>query len=162
MEMKEKLLFVTKGGEDCDKGFSYVLELAKSLNAGIELLMIYGKGVLDKYEDVMAAVAFAEAGDHETVRELMNAQGKKIKDTAEKKINELTEKCRDANIDFSSEVKTGEAIEVVKDFIKNKPCIDMILLSPNLSGDKKLLDVRKILKNITKPIVTMMAAKAEA
>ena len=38
----------------------------------------------------------------------------------------------------------------------------MILLSPNLSSDKKLLDIRKMLKNITKPIVTMMAAKAEA
>ena len=38
----------------------------------------------------------------------------------------------------------------------------MVLLSPNLSGDKKLLDIRKMLKNITKPIVTIMAARAEA
>lgn len=160
--MKEKLLFVTRGGEDCDKGFSYVLELAKAMNAGVAVLMVYSKRAMESFEDVMAAAAFAEAGDIETMRELMRGQEKEIKQTAEKKINEFSGKCRDANIDFSSEVKAGEAIQVIKDFLKNKPGIDMILLSPSLSGDKKLLDIRKMLKNITKPIVTMMAAKAEA
>jgi len=72
--MKEKLLFVTKGGENCDEGFSYVLELARALNTGIEMLMVYSKGVLDKYEDVMAAVAFAEAGDVEITRELLREE----------------------------------------------------------------------------------------
>ena len=38
--MKEKLLFVAKGGEDCDKGFHYVLELAKTMNAGMAVLMV--------------------------------------------------------------------------------------------------------------------------
>ena len=160
--MKEKLLFVTKGSEDCDKGFSYVLELAKTLNAGVAVLMVYSKRAMESFEDVMAATTFAEAGDIETMRELMHGHEKEIKQTAEKKINEFSKKCRDANIDFSYEVKAGEAIQVIKDFLKNKPSIDMILLSPNLSGDKKLLDIRKMLKNITKPIVTMMAAKAEA
>ena len=160
--MKEKLLFVTKGGEDCDKGFSYVLELARALNAGVAVLMVYSKRVVESLEDVMAAATFAEAGDIETMRELMCGQEKEIKETAEKKINEFSEKCRNADIDFSSEVKTGEAIQIIKDFLKSKPGIDMVLLSPNLSGDKKLLDIRKMLKNITKPIVTIMAAKAEA
>jgi nucleotide-binding universal stress UspA family protein len=160
--MQEKLLFVTKGGEDCDKGFSYVLELAKTMNAGISVLMVYSKRAMETFEDVMAAAAFAEAGDIETMRELMRGQEKEIEETAEKKINEFSEKCRNANIDFSSEVKAGETIQVIKDFLKNKPCIDTILLSPNLSGDKKLLDIRKMSKNITKPIVTIMAAKAEA
>jgi hypothetical protein len=160
MEMKEKLLFVTKGGENCDEGFSYVLELAKSLNAGVELLMIYGKGVMDKYEDMMAAVAFAEAGDHETVRELMNAQDKKLKDTAEKKIKELTEKCRETSVELGYQTASEEPINAIKDFLKSRPNINMVLLSPNISGDRKLLDIRKMLKSITKPIVTIMAAKA--
>ena len=160
--MKEKLLFVTKGGEDCDKGFSYVLELAKALNAGIAVLMVYSKLAMESFEDVMAAATFAEAGDIETMRELMRGQEKEMNETTVKKISELSEKCRNANIDFSSEVKTGEAIQIIKEFIKSKPGIDMILLSPNLSGDKKILDIRKMLKNITKPIVTMLAAKAEA
>ena len=69
--MKEKLLFVTRGGKDCDNGFSYILELAKTLNAGIAMLLVYNKRTMETYEDVMAAVAFAEAGDLETVKELI-------------------------------------------------------------------------------------------
>jgi thiol-disulfide isomerase/thioredoxin len=160
--MKEKLLFVTKGGEDCDKGFSYVLELAKVLNEGVAVLMVYSKRARETFEDVMAAAAFAEAGDIETMRELMCRQEKEIKEAEEKKINGFSEKCRDAGIDFLSAVKAGETIQVIKDFLKDKPGVDMILLSPNLSGDKKLLDIKKMLKSITKPIVTIMAAKAEA
>ncbi|MCX5716988.1 MAG: hypothetical protein NTW44_01495 [Nitrospirae bacterium] len=160
--MKEKLLFVTKGGEDCDKGFYYVLELAKALNEGVAVLMVYSKRARETFEDVMAAAAFAEAGDVETMRELMRGQEKEIKEEAAEKINDFSEKCRDANIDFLSGVKAGEIIQVIKDFLKDKPGIDMILLSPNLSGDKKLLDIKKMLKSITKPIVTIMAAKAEA
>jgi len=157
--MKEKVLFVTKGGENCDEGFSYVLELAKVLNAGIEMLMIYGKGVMDKYEDVMTAVAFAEAGDHETVRELMSTQGK---DIAEKKIKELAEKCREISVELGYQTASEEPINAIKDFLKSRPNINMVLLSPNLSTDRKVLDIKKMLKNITKPIVTIMAAKAGA
>ena len=68
---KEKLLFVTRGGEDCDNGFTYILELAKTLNAGIAMLMVYNKNVMQTYEDVMAAVAFAEAGEIESAREML-------------------------------------------------------------------------------------------
>lgn len=157
--MKEKLLFVTKGGEGCDEGFSYVLELAKSLNAGIEMLMVYGKGVLDKYEDVMAAVAFAEAGDLATVEELMNSQEKRIKETAEKKISELSVKCREISVDLNYQIVSGDAADEIKNFLNKgilyKPGINMILLSPNLVQDKKGIDLKKLVKNITKPIVTI-------
>src|SRR4030065_1656712 len=91
-KMKEKLLFVTKGGEDCDNGFSYILALAKTLNAGIAMLLVYSKRAMNTYEDVMAAVAFAEAGNHEMVKELMHEQERRINDTMDKKIEELAEK----------------------------------------------------------------------
>ena len=107
---KEKLLFVTKGGEDCDNGFTYILELAKTLNAGIAMLMVYNKRVLDTYEDVMAAVAFAEAGDLETVKELMQTQERVIKETAEKKIGEMTEKCRENSVSFTYQIAAGDAL----------------------------------------------------
>jgi hypothetical protein len=70
---KETLLFVTKGGEDCDTGFTHILELAKTLNAAIAMLMVYQKGVMNTYEDVMAAVVFAEA-ESLNRKELMQAQ----------------------------------------------------------------------------------------
>jgi uncharacterized protein related to proFAR isomerase len=160
---KEKLLFVTKGGEDCDNGFTYILELAKTLNAGIAMLMVYNKNVMQTYEDVMAAVVFAEAGDLETVKNMMQTQERIIKETAGKKISELTEKCRENSVSFTYHIAADEAITAIKDFVKNRPEIDMVLLSPNLSVSKKGIDLKKLLKNITKPIVTISTpAKAGA
>lgn len=150
--MKEKLLFVTRGGKDCDNGFSYILELAKTLNAGIAMLLVYNKRTM---ETVMAAVAFAEAGDHEMVKELMQEQEKRINETTDKKIQELAEKCSQNSVPFFYQIDIDDPITAIKDFVKNRPGIEMILLSPNLSGNKKSLDLKKLLKNITKPIVTI-------
>ncbi len=161
--MKEKLLFVTKGGEDSDNGFSYALELAKTLNKDISILMVYSKQIINAYEDIMAAVAFAEAGDHETVRELMQKQEKEIKEIENRKIRELTERCREVSVDIIHQTAVGDPIAAIKDFLKNRAGIDMVLLSPNLSANKKGIDLKKLLKNITKPIVTISRPiKAEA
>ena len=153
--MKEKLLFVTKTDGNFDEGFSYVLELAKSLNAGIEMMIVYGKNVMDTYEDVMAAVAFAEAGDHETVRELMKKEQREIKDIEEKKIKEFAAKCREHSVDFSFRTESGDIITAVRNLLRNIPSIDMVLLSPGLSGNKKLLDIKKMLKQVTRPVVAI-------
>ncbi len=161
--MKEKLLFVTKGGEDSDSGFSYALELAKTLNKDISILMVYSKQIRNAYEDIMAAVAFAEAGDHETVKELLQKQEKEIKEIEDRKIGELTERCREVSVDITHQTAVGDPITAIKDFLENRPGIDMVLLSPNLSTNKKGIDLKKLLKNITKPIVTISRpAKAEA
>lgn len=161
--MKEKLLFVTKGGEDCNEGFSYVLELAKTLNSNIAVLMIYSKGKMETYEDVMAAVAFAEAGQLETVKELMNKQTAEIKEIEKMKIAELSDKCRENSLEFIYQTAAGDSIDAIKHFLKNRPGIDMVLLSPNLSKNKKGIDFKKLLKNITKPVVTISRhAGAEA
>jgi len=161
--MKEKLLFVTKGGEDCDSGFSYILELAKTLKTGVAMLMVYNKRVRDTFEDVMAAVAFAEAGNHEMVKELMQEQGKRIQEITDKKINELAEKCRENSVPFFYQIDFDDPVTAIKDFVRNRPSIEMVLLSPNFSENKKGIDLKKLIKNITKPIVTISRhANAEA
>jgi hypothetical protein len=160
---KEKLLFVTKGGEDCDNGFNYILELAKTLNAGIAMLMVYNKNVMQTYEDVMAAVAFAEAGDHQMVRDIMKEEGKRIEEKTDMKINEIVEKCRENSVSFTYQIESEEAITAIKYFLKNNPGTDMVLISPNLSERKKGIDLKKLIKHITKPVVTISRlAKAGA
>lgn len=161
--MQEKILFVTKGGEDSDNGFAYAVELAKTLNAGIAVLMVYSKHAATTYEDVMAAVAFAEAGDTETVRNLMHEQEEGIKKVAEKKIKEFIEICGKNSLPLVHQTVFDDTITAIKEFLKNRPYIDMVLLSPNLAAGKKGIDFKKLLKNITKPIVAMsVTAKAEA
>lgn len=161
--MQEKILFVTKGGEDSDNGFAYAVELAKTLNAGIAVLMVYSRHARNTFEDVMAAVAFAEAGDTETVKKLMHEQEEGIKKITEKKIAEFIEICGKNSLSLVHHTAFDDTITAIKEFLKNRPFIDMVLLSPNLSADKKGIDFKKLLKNITKPIVAMSAlAKAGA
>ncbi|MGW8273330.1 MAG: hypothetical protein ACWGN7_08080, partial [Thermodesulfovibrionales bacterium] len=69
--MRERLLFATRGGDDCENGFAYVLELSKTLKAGISVLLIYPRKMSERFDDVMSAVTFAEAGDHDTAERLV-------------------------------------------------------------------------------------------
>ncbi len=153
--MREKLLFVTKGDKDYEDGFSYVIELAKSLKAGIAILMVYEKKFSSVYEDAMTAAAFAEAGEFKTAKEMLMEQEKETNEVAEKKFKELVERYGEISGDMTYQVAIGDVVTSIKDFMKNKPNIDMVLLSPNLSGNKNIIDVKKLIKNITKPIVTI-------
>jgi hypothetical protein len=85
-EMKEKqLLFVTYHDENLDEGLSYAVDLAKTMNDGIEILLIYKRKVLEKLEDMMTAITFAEAGMHRTARELISDDFRKQNEDYEKK-----------------------------------------------------------------------------
>ena len=161
--MKEKILFVTKGGEDCDKGFSYALELAKALNSGIAVLVVYPRQMLSSFEDVMSAAAFAEAGDFNTVKTLLDAQEQDLRETEKQKIGEMGARAREIAVDLVHRVASGDVAAAIKEYLKDKSGVDMVLLSPNLVGNKKILDLKKLMRNISKPIVNItVPAKAEA
>jgi hypothetical protein len=68
--VKKKLLFVTYKDETQDEGLSYAIDLAKTLEKGITILLVSKKKLEQRFEDIMAAVAFAEEGEHETAREI--------------------------------------------------------------------------------------------
>lgn len=161
--MKEKILFVTKGGEDCDKGFSYILELAKALNSNIAVLVVYPKYMLISFEDVMCAAAFAEAGDFKTVKTLLDSEETTLKETDKRKIGEMSQRAREISVDLVHRVALGDAAIAIKDYLNQSPGVDMVLLSPTLAGNKKILDLKKLMKNISKPIVNItMPVRAEA
>ena len=153
--MKEKILFVTKGGENTDEGFSYVLELAKALNSGIAVLVVYPRQIMTSFEDVMSAAAFAEAGDFQTVRTLMKEQETELKETEEKKIKEMKVKAAEISVGLIYKTVSGDVASAITDYLKERTGIEMVLLSPNLSKERKILDIRKLLKNISKPIVNI-------
>jgi nucleotide-binding universal stress UspA family protein len=161
--MKEKILFVTKGGEGCDNGFSYALELAKALNSNIAVLVVYPRYMLISFEEVMSVAAFAEAGDFKTVKTLLDSEETTLKETDKRKIGEMSERAREISVDLVHRVALGDAATAIKDYLKQSPGVDMVLLSPTLAGNKKILDLKKLIKNISKPIVNItMPVKAEA
>lgn len=153
--MKERLLFVTKRGENSDEGFSYALELAKTLDAGISVLILHGKRMRDSFEDVMGAVAFAEAGDFGTVKELMTGQLNELNESDGRKLKEMVAKAAEKAVEFGYQVAAGDTLSAIREALKKRPAIEMVLLSPSLSADKKTVDLKKLIKEITRPIVTI-------
>ncbi len=153
--MKDKVLFVTKGGEQCDEGFSYVRELAKTLDSGIEVLIIYPSRMTNDFDDIMTAATYAEAGDLKTIREMVEAEQGAIKKMVEQKIGGLSSGSGETQVDLVCHSADGDLTATIKGYLKNRPYIDMVLLSPSLSENKKSFDIRKLLKNISKPIVNI-------
>jgi len=147
--MKDKILFVTKGGDQCDEGFSYVLELAKTLNAGIEVLIVQPA----RLEDILAAAAFAEEGDFKSSKEAMGGQHHLCSAVLEEKIRGFLHSSKETAVDLLCHMTEGDVASTVKDFLKTRPYVDMVLISPSLSENKKSLDVKKLLKSVSKPIV---------
>jgi len=153
INMKNKILFVTKGGETCDEGLSYVLELAKTLNADIEVLIMSSAQMTTQFEDIMAATAFAEAGDLKTMKEVMESEQCPCRDLLEKKISDIMKSSKESAVDLLCHMSEGDVAAAIKLLLKGRKNIGMVLLSPSLSENKKSLDIRNLIKNISKPIV---------
>ena len=83
---RNQLLFVTYHDENFEDGLSYALDLAKTMNEGIEILLLYKRKVLEKFEDMMTAVTFAETGEHQTAREMISEDYKNQNEDYEKKL----------------------------------------------------------------------------
>lgn len=153
--MRERLLFVTKGGDNFEEGFSYVVELAKTLKAGVSVLMVYDKRPMDAYEDLMSAAVFAQAGEFKTAKDILQEQENALKTEADNKLKGLSEKYREISNDLNYQIFIGDVLSSIKEFLKNKTNIDMVLISPSLSKSKKGIDLKKLIKYISKPVVTI-------
>ncbi|MGC2063980.1 MAG: universal stress protein [Thermodesulfovibrionales bacterium] len=155
--MNDKVLFVTRGGEECDEGFSYVLELAKTLGAGIEVLIIYPSRMTNKFDDIMMAATYAEADDFKTVRSMVDDEQDEFRELVARKISAhtLISRSQETKVDLVCHSADGDLTVTIKNHLKNRPYIDMVLLSPSLSENKKSFDIKKLLKNISKPIVNI-------
>lgn len=153
--MRERLLFVTNGDKAFEEGFSYAIELAKSLNAGISILLVFNRQAASTYEDAMAAAAFAQAGEFQTAKEILKSREKELRKLATEEFEELSGKCRDTQIDIDYQYFTGDILTAIKDFLKNRSSIDMVLLSPSLSSAFEGSALQKLIKNITKPLVAI-------
>jgi L-lactate utilization protein LutB len=152
-----RLLFVTYHDENFEDGLSYALDLAKTMNDGIEILMIYKRKVLEKFDDMMTAITFAEAGEHQTAREMISEDYKNQNEDYEKKLATIKEKCTKSGIAVDFSTAATDAISAIKNILRQNPKIDMVLLSPSVTNDgnvnAKILN--KLVKTASRPVVTM-------
>ena len=149
---ERQLLFVTYYGKDFDEGLPYAIYLTKILKKGMTVLLIYKKKMIEGFENLMRAVTFAEANEHETARQIL-AEGK-VKD---KELANLLEKFGTAGIDTEVSAGNNDAIAAIKKFLRQESSIDMVLLNPNVTenGNIKAKDLDRLVNKASIPIVTI-------
>ncbi len=152
--MSRQILFVTNQNEDFDEGLSYAVDLAKTMNKDLTILMTHKRSFLRRLEDIMTAVTFAEAGEHETAREILSG---KIDSESVERINLLTEKFQNAGVITRVYTVGLDAVSAVKDFLKQQNSVDMVLLSPSVidNGNISSGELQGLVRSASKPIVTM-------
>lgn len=154
--MRENLLFVTYHDENCEEGLSYAIDLAKIMNKGITILLVYKNNLMKRFEDVMISVTFAEAGEHETANRIYSGSDVRT-DSSDGKINFLVRKCQESGVDVRVQTEAKDIVSSVKDFLRKKTSIDMVLLSPSVTnnGNVTAKELQKLVKTVSRPIVTI-------
>ncbi len=154
--MKKQILFVTSLDEDSDEGLSYAIDLSKTMDKDIAILLVHKKNWLNKFEDMMSAIAFAEVNEHETARKLMEGNHNKAF-SLDEKIRSLAERCNASGIDSVIQTVTADAVSAVLDSLKQMKGIDMILLSPSVTvnGEVTSKDLSRLVRIASRPVVTM-------
>ena len=155
---KRQLLFVTYRDENLEEGVSYAIELAKAMFEDIILLLVRKKNnLIDKLGNLMTAVSFAEADDHETGRELMSGTSVDAEGRYEKMLASLVAKCRKEGIQMGVEETDLDAISGIRTFLKKFAGIDRVVLSPAVTGSDNIStrDLNRLVRTASRPIVTM-------
>lgn len=106
----------------------------------------------------MTAATYAEAGDFKTVQTSMDEEQSAFKELVRRHISSLisqTQTTEEPTVDLVCHSADGDLTVTIKNHLKNRPYIDMVLLSPSLTENKKAFDIKKLLRNISKPIVNI-------
>ncbi len=144
--------------EEMEGGLSYTLELASIMNKALSVLMIYRRKIMERLEDYMVAVSFAEEGEFKTAREMIMDDLKRRGIDYEKKVMSLKERCNSAGIEFMGVSTTEDTpLRAIKNLLKDNSSIDMVLLSPSITHDGHISarELQRLVKEIARPVVTM-------
>ena len=119
--------------------------------------------LFEKFQTLMTAAAFAEENDHRTAREILQSEELAIEADHGVQLASAKRQCREAAIDFAAYAAAGDDVEAIRDTLKIRPGIDMVLLSPSLGAPRSGGYLKRILSRITKPVVAIsQQARADA
>ncbi len=153
---RKNLLFVTYQNRQSEEGLAYAIGLAKTLGKGLSILMVRDKkGLSESFSDAMAAVAFAEAGEHDTARAMVG-EGVPDGEFAER-VEYLEEKCMSSGVKADIKMSELDATSAIKGSLNGDDGIEMILLGPNVTESENFTARRlaRLIKSATMPIVTI-------
>jgi hypothetical protein len=156
--MKGRVLFVTKGeDENFSEGFDYAADLAKLRSGGVIVLFSFNeRGFFKKFEDEIGASAFAESGEAETAKEYISEDKIKLNENSAQKIRLLRNGRsgkEDAITDFHA--IRGRVTSAITRILEDHPSIEIVIMSPTLTKKDRGGQIKKLLKKIPRPVVTM-------
>ncbi|MBI5213009.1 MAG: hypothetical protein HY957_06510 [Nitrospirae bacterium] len=152
---KKRLLFVTYHDENVEAGLSYAVDLAKTMNEDISVLMLFRRKAMERFEDYMTAVAFAEEGEFNTARELIGEDLKRKNESCEEKSDLLMERCRKSGVAADVNTAATDVVSAIRNILRQNTKIDMVLLSPSITHDSNITELNRLVKTASRPIVTM-------
>lgn len=155
---KSGIMLVMYHDEELEEGLSYTLELARIMNKAISILVIYRRKVMERLEDYMVAVTFAEAGEFMTARELIMNDLKEKGMDYEGRLRFIEERCRLAGIELMGVNTSANSVSsAIKNLLKDSSAIEMVLLSPliTLDGHISAKALQRLVKEVSRPVVTM-------
>jgi hypothetical protein len=155
---KRQLLFVTYCDENLEEGLSYAIELAKAMYEDITLLLVQKKSnLIEKLGNLMTAVSFAEADEHETARQIMAGGSQDGLEKVQRKLAELTGRCKREGVQVSVQHTGLDAVLGIRTYLKNHTGIDKVVLSPVVTeaGNVTAKDLNRLVRTASRPIVTM-------
>jgi hypothetical protein len=124
----------------------------------ITLLLVQKKSnFMEKLENLMTAVSFAEAGEHDTTRQIMAGGSQDGHKSYEKKLAEVVKKCHREGIHVSIHTTDLDAVSGIRTFLKVHTGIDKVVLSPAVTGNGNVSakDLNRLVRTASRPIVTM-------
>jgi nucleotide-binding universal stress UspA family protein len=165
----QKVLLAIDGIHPDHKVFDYAVQLCKRIKAELSVFQVVNPrkyseyltsirkkaGFARKYfEGAMVAATFAEAGEHETAKEIMS--------TALENINRLLPESEKAGVPFQFAVKTGNPDKEIVNYVNAHRDIVLTIYDSSLEdrkgtqGKKKQQGVpRKIKQKLAVPLVVV-------
>lgn len=154
--MRTKILFVTTAGERSVEGFSYALELAKTLDSAIAALLLYRKSFSCSFTDAMASIAFSEEAEYEEAERILNEEPDEIREEKTALLDKIAEEFGDLSGRVSVHSSSEGLNAAIKSFLSRNRGIELVLLSPCIASVSDIKrDAKKFLKSIERPVVIL-------
>ena len=153
----KRLLFVTYHDDESNEGISYALDLARTMNDSVEVLLIYKRKVLERFEDMMTVVTYAEANDHKTARELISEDYRRRNEDYEKRVALLKEMGLRKGVNVEVGTAAMDTLSAVRNLLRQNSRIDMVLVGPTIAeeGSLNVKALKKLAQRASRPVVMM-------
>ena len=155
---REHMLFVAYQDSDIDEGIAYVVDLAKALSEDIVVLLVHKKDTISKkFEDIMTATVFAEAGEYQTATDMVSPDAAKICRGQSGKIREIVLRASKSGVNLSVESINQDLVPGIRSYVKQHPSVEKVILSPVVTESEALTtrDLSTLVRTASRPLVTM-------